>query len=88
MVESGASNWNIRFKHLYVFVMFCLLTSSSVGQQPFVEYSERDSAYLSRLHTRVRGPLAVEQLRPRGVPRWQLIARRKLTELLLSLIHI
>ncbi len=82
MVESGASNWNIRFQHLYVFVIFCMLNSPSVGQQPFVEYSERDSAYLSRLHNRVRGPLAVEQLRPRGVHRWQLIARRKLTELL------
>ena len=82
MVESRASNWSIRFTHLFVFLMCYLIHSSSTGQQPFVQYSERDSAYLSRLHRQIRGPLSVEQISGRGVRRWQVIARRKLTELL------
>lgn len=82
MVESRASNWSIRFTRLFVFLMCYLIHSSSIGQQPFVQYSERDSAYLSRLHRQIRGPLSVEQISGRGVRRWQVIARRKLTELL------
>jgi len=80
--ESRARNWSSRFAIVFVFVICYLLHSSITGQQPFVEYSERDSAYLSRLHQQIRGPLSVEQISGRGFRRWQMIARRKLTELL------
>jgi len=55
----------------------------SKGQAvPFVQYSEQDSFYLTRLHRRENYPLAVDSLTARQLPRWQTTARKRLAELL------
>jgi len=65
-----------------ILLMASMFFNFATAQQPFVEYSQRDSTYLKNLHRRDRSPLTVDQLTARHVHRWQLSARRKLIELL------
>lgn len=67
---------------LLLIVLVAIDTPADAQQQPFVEYRSRDSQYLKRLHGRDRSPLTVDNLQPRQVGRWQLTARKKLTDLL------
>jgi len=74
-------------------LLLATLCFSSVGElaaqedskeqtPPFVQYSEQDSRYLTRLHRRESYPLAVDDLTARQLPRWQMTARKRLVELL------
>ena len=82
MVELKAINRKPFLSGLLVLLILSTFVNSVNAQPPFVEYSERDSAYLKRLHLLDRGGLRVDQLTPRQVHRWQSTARRKLIELL------
>ncbi len=70
---------------LLILILTCLhsgLSAQSPPTKPFVQYNERDSLYLNRIHKAGRGPLDSSRLTRTKWERWQRLGREKLQELL------